>query len=103
MQLEDELVENSLEESDEELDESESFEKEHEEKLDGTELQLKLWLLELELWLLLLRLIELDEQLMLSLDEDMQLEDELVDTWLEESDEQVDEIDILFWHIQRNG
>ena len=42
MQLEDELVENSLEESDEELDESESFEMEHEEKLDGTELQLKL-------------------------------------------------------------
>ena len=42
MQLEDELVENSLEESDEQLDESESWESELEEKLDGTELQLRL-------------------------------------------------------------
>ena len=41
-QLEDELVENSLEESDEQLDESESWESELEEKLDGTELQLRL-------------------------------------------------------------
>ena len=54
MQLEDELVENSLEESDEQLDESEVLESELEEKLDGTELQLGLRLLELELWLLLL-------------------------------------------------
>ena len=54
MQLEDELVENSLEESDEQLDESEGLESELEEKLDGTELQLGLRLLELELWLLLL-------------------------------------------------
>ena len=54
MQLEDELVENSLKESDEQLDESEGLESELEEKLDGTELQLGLRLLELELWLLLL-------------------------------------------------
>ena len=54
MQLEDDLVENSLEESDEQLDESEGLESELEEKLDGTELQLGLRLLELELWLLLL-------------------------------------------------
>ena len=54
IQLEDELVENSLEESDEQLDESEGLESELEEKLDGTELQLGLRLLELELWLLLL-------------------------------------------------
>ena len=40
MQLEDELVENSLQESDEQLDESEGLESELEEKLDGTELQL---------------------------------------------------------------
>ena len=54
MQLEDDLVENSLKESDEQLDESEGLESELEEKLDGTELQLGLRLLELELWLLLL-------------------------------------------------
>ena len=54
IKLEDELVENSLEESDEQLDESEGLESELEEKLDGTELQLGLRLLELELWLLLL-------------------------------------------------
>ena len=91
VQLEDELVENSLLESDELLDERESSESELKEVLDRTKRQLKLWLLGLELRLLLLRLIELDEQLMLSFDDDIQLEDGLIDSWLDESDEQLDE------------
>ena len=41
----------------------------------------------------MLRLIELDEQLMLSFDDDIQLEDELIDSLLDESDEQLDETD----------
>ena len=93
VQLEDELVENSLLESDELLDERESSESELKEVLDRTERQLKLWIRGLELRLLLLRLIELDEQLMLSFDDDIQLEDELIDSLLDESDEQLDETD----------
>ena len=41
IQLKDELVENSLEESDEQLDESDHFGSELEDKLDETELQLR--------------------------------------------------------------
>ena len=41
MQLEDELVDTSLEESDEQLDESDHFGSELEDKLDETELQLR--------------------------------------------------------------
>ena len=42
IQLEDEVVETSLESLDEQLDESDHFESELDEKLDVTELQLRL-------------------------------------------------------------
>ena len=65
------------------LDDKEYTDSEQEDTLDDTEEQLGLGLLELELWLDLLSLCEEEEELGLSLDELLELDEELLDTSLE--------------------